>query len=1209
MAKSLKQQQAAAGGEFDKLVKIQKEYDSLLQKKEKGKKYDDERLKFLEKEYKSVTQLEKKINALSDKFNEFNDTIEDSNKELAKTITNFDEVEDSILSIGSGMGKNTKLQEALNSKIESSKSTLSIVSSILQKNDLSSQNQIDNAEKSVEAYKGLFTSVADANKELKRGNITQSEFNDIIKDSYKNFDNLIDNIDESTESGKELKKVLAEARNEMSTFEKAAKKSSIAMDQLDNAVDQLGSSGIPLVGELGSAFQKLANKDVKGAKAAITALGAAAGALAGKYFGADYDAAKVAANDVKQTSIDSAKEVGKINSEAAFIPQKIQQERNESALAAANGINRLEIEAQYAAKKAANEFANSMKMAGAQFLAASKTALFGKGIGSVNYGAAMLQTAGISAEQVASAMSSAAIATGKMPTAKMGSDMAVLAERTGQSSDDIATINESFQRIDGLSAKMAMNMQEGMRNMADQAGLDLGNLMKEVAESSKEALGYQIKSGPALAKAVAYTQSMGLNFGDVAKAGKNMVLNYKDSIKAEMQLSSMLGEQVDLAEVRAKFAAGDTEGALSSLKSQGLDPADMDMFQQQALQDALGGMDLNSLSKVANNTGKDASLSKGNAKAGNQEFLTKTQSAEATLNAQEASISAQQAIVDAKLSGQIADSFINSPGHKDYLKAQADQAIKSQQLNEEMEKLFKNSDAYNKQLTKTMQLNFVDTIKEGLMSGLAMVSGGVITSFLASKIGGGAGASAMSMITGGGGGAPAAVASPAAKAVSGVQSAAAGVGGAGGGGMGGALSGIASGLAAFANPATLVGLAAITAALVLLQPVIETMVPVMVEMARVVGEVIVKALEMAGPIITSILEGIGYVIESIGKAIAMVITAIGDSLVKIGGIDGGNLLAVAAALIPLSAGLVALGAGELIAGVLGFVGSLFGGGGPTIWEKLKELGDSGPALMQAATAVSVLAPAFAMLSQVDDGENLGALMDNLKSALTKLDDKAQATLKGLAGAMHDFGYGAYALGVVRSNPNLELLAAQIKLLLADDVTSAITKGTPIIQGLQTTLNSFNTSTMGLANSLYMVNPQLMILLSTMNTFSTISAGIDTTTLALTNMASALSEVAKINTTNLTRVPWDKMAGFSKQNGNFVLAQSANNNFNIAQESAKNLQKLATDTKANLQVSKNLQALIAVLANEQAAGTQLIIDGKAVANMLTRRDDNRRATKA
>ena len=738
MAKSLKQQQAAAGGEFDKLVKIQKEYDSLLQKKEKGKKYDDERLKFLEKEYKSVTQLEKKINALSDKFNEFNDTIEDSNKELAKTITNFDEVEDSILSIGSGMGKNTKLQEALNSKIESSKQTLSIVSSILQKNDLSSQNQIDNAEKSVEAYKGLFTSVADANKELKRGNITQSEFNDIVKDSYKNFDNLIDNIDESTESGRALKQTLKDAKNEMSTFEKAAKKSSIAMDQLDNAVDQLGSSGIPLVGELGSAFQKLANKDVKGAKAAITALGAAAGALAGKYFGADYDAAKVAANDVKQTSIDSAKEVGKINSEAAFIPQKIQQERNESALAAANGINRLEIEAQYAAKKAANEFANSMKMAGAQFLAASKTALFGKGIGSVNYGAAMLQTAGISAEQVASAMSSAAIATGKMPTAKMGSDMAVLAERTGQSSDDIATINESFQRIDGLSAKMAMNMQEGMRNMADQAGLDLGNLMKEVAESSKEALGYQIKSGPALAKAVAYTQSMGLNFGDVAKAGKNMVLNYKDSIKAEMQLSSMLGEQVDLSEVRAKFAAGDTTGALESLKAQGLNPEDMDQFQQDALSQALGGMDLTSISKLNKNVAANVgNLQAGNLQAGNNQFLSTKVGAEAGLKAAEAKISADSAVIDARLAEEINQAFLGSPQYKAYQEGLVNQALSQNKLNQEIETAFQQTPAYIKALADSTKLQIERTFTENQATVMGGLIGGAVSNFLASKLGGG----------------------------------------------------------------------------------------------------------------------------------------------------------------------------------------------------------------------------------------------------------------------------------------------------------------------------------------------------------------------------------------------------------------------------------------------------------------------------------------
>ena len=1148
----------------------------------------------------------------SKKLTDLQKIYKDNVKVINKATLEFEDMDDTLISIGNTMKTNNKLVELQSDNFTKVKLVATSIADELAKGGASNEKTQKQIIAAQNAYKNMHISIADANKEYALGRISNEERVELIKRQSESFQDMVSVIDMTKVSSEELTEQIKNMTDEAEHFGNSMKEAQVKSEKLDSIFESF--EGIPALGQVNKLL-KTNIKDTVAFKAAVFALGAALGKAAFDYFGAPMKAAMQQHKEIEQLGIDGEADRAKMTMDRGFIDRdaakgysKIQEESDNNRIDAAHNVAQAMNEAAFAGQKAANSFSASMKTGAAQFDRAAKTALFGKSIGSIGYGAAQMQLAGIGADKVASAMEAAGAATGKMPTAKAAADMAVMAERTGQSVDDISAINEAFQRMDGMSAEVAMNMQEGMRNMADQAGIGLGNLMKEVAQASKEALGYQIKSGPALAKAVAYTQSMGVNFGDVAKAGKNMVMNYKDSIKAEMQLSSMLGEQVDLAEVRAKFAAGDTEGALGSLKSQGLDPADMDMFQQQALQDALGGMDLNSLSKVANNTGKDASLSKGNAKAGNQEFLTKTQSAEATLNAQEASISAQQAIVDAKLAGQIADTFINSPGHIAFLKAQADQAIKSQQLNEEMDKLWKNSDAYNKQLTKTMQLNFVDTIKEGLMSGLAMVSGGVITSFLASKIGGGAGASAMSMITGGGA-APTATTSPVAKAVSGVQSAANGVGGAGGGGMGGALSGIATGLAAFANPATLIGLAAITAALVLLQPVIETMVPVMVEMARVIGEVLMKALEMAGPIITSILEGIGYVIKSIGEAISMVITSIADSLVKIGTIDGGNLLAVAAALIPLAAGLVALGAGELIEGVLGFIGSLFGGDGPTIWEKLKELGDSGPALMQAATAVSVLAPAFAMLSRVDDGSNLGILMWNLKSAIDQLDEKAQATLKGLAGAMHDFGYGAYALGVVRSNPNLEILAGQIKLLLADDVTSAIKKGTPIITGLQNTLTSFNASTTGLANSLYAVNPQLMILLSTMNTFSTISAGIDITTLALRNMASALSEVAKINTTNLTKVPWDKMAGFSKQNGNFVLAQSANNNFNIAQESAKNLQKLATDAKANLQVSKNLQALIAVLANEQAAGTQLIIDGKAVANMLTRRDDNRRATKA
>jgi signal transduction histidine kinase len=82
-----------------------------------------------------------------------------------------------------------------------------------------------------------------------------------------------------------------------------------------------------------------------------------------------------------------------------------------------------------------------------------------------------------------------------------------------------------------------------------------------------------------------------------------------------------------------------------------------------------------------------------------------------------------------------------------------------------------------------------------------------------------------------------------------------------------------------------------------------------------------------------------------------------------------------------------------------------------------------------------------------------------------------------------------------------------------------------------------------------------------------------------------------------------MTAFAGAGGRITLAQSANNSFNIAQDTAKNIEKLATDTKSNLQVSKNLQALIAVLADNGESATQVIIDGKNIATMIKRRNDN------
>ena len=679
MAKSLKQQQAQIGKEFDELAKLQNEWDKLLDRKKKGLKIDEDRLKFLEKEHGSYNRLAKVVDGLSDKFNNYNKKIEESNKNIAESVQNFEDVEETIHSIGFGMAKNEKLQGALNDKIQGSKLSLKGISSILQdQNDLS-QSQINNADEAADAYKNIFRSIGESNKLLKRGEINQKDYNDTIDAAYKDFDNLIDNIDTTTESGKQLKAVFDAMRNSIDQFGKAAAKSNKHLGAMDAAMDELGSSGIPLARELSNGIKDIA-KSGKLGKAALIALGAAAGKLAYDYFGAGVQASIKASMDVKENQIEGAKNVAQAQNELAF-----------------------------AARKASQDFRFELQQMAAQFRAASKTAFFGKGLGSVGYAADKLMLAGISAETIVSATTAASKAGSG--SAKLAADMAIFAERSGISVDNVADIQQTFKLLDKVAAKTALNMVEGTRAMAEQAGLNVGDIMNEVASASQMALEAHVQSGKALARQVIYAKSLGVSFQDVAKAGQNMVLNYKDSIKAEMSLSAMLGKNVNLSEVRAKFMAGDQEGALKALKAQGLKPSEMNMFQKQQLQQALGGMDLNTLEKIGTpgyqedvgKLGSGENLAASNAKAANDAFLALKMAAEGGLRSDTAIIQANQAIADAPLQTEIANAWLNSPAYTNYLA--------------EMTRLDKER-----------------ALKENAGGAIAAVVGGVLTSFLTSKM-------------------------------------------------------------------------------------------------------------------------------------------------------------------------------------------------------------------------------------------------------------------------------------------------------------------------------------------------------------------------------------------------------------------------------------------------------------------------------------------
>ena len=566
---------------------------------------------------------------------------------------------------------------------------------------------------------------ADITQQVKDRVITQEQANKILNKSRAEFDSIVRSAKLTGKETQELRKKMQGLSKEMKLSAEAFDKTAQKAGLLNAAVDQLGSSGIPLLREMGDVLKNVIQKNAEGARIALTALGAAAAILADKYFNADAYAEKKADLDaqanvidsqiegakiqnkalfirrrgyleISQNNIDSSNEVAKIDNKAAHVKQTIAMSVAQNSIDTANTVNQLTIEAANSSKRAAIQFSAQMQTSAAEFKAASKTALYGKGIGSIGYGAAQMQLAGVGADAVAASLTTASKALGGKISSELAADMALLEKRTGQSSENISGMVSFFKRTSKVSEGTALNMVEGMRAMADSANIDLGGMMEEVAQASKEALGYQIKSGPALQKQVAYAQSLGVSFQDIAKAGKSMVINYKDSIANEMELSAMLGKNVNLSEARALFAQGETSKALESIKAQGLDPTKMNMFQQESLSKALGGMDLDMLQKVATGTGKDVEASTGNVKGGNKQFLSTTQSAQATLSSQQASISAKTAIIDAKLSGEITKSYLNSPGYLEYQKNLLKQQQNQIKLDNSIENAYLNSDAYIK---------------------------------------------------------------------------------------------------------------------------------------------------------------------------------------------------------------------------------------------------------------------------------------------------------------------------------------------------------------------------------------------------------------------------------------------------------------------------------------------------------------------------------
>jgi hypothetical protein len=179
---------------------------------------------------------------------------------------------------------------------------------------------------------------------------------------------------------------------------------------------------------------------------------------------------------------------------------------------------------------------------------------------------------------------------------QIATNNAILAQTLGGSAEEANNISNLFRLMNKTTGVIGSNLIGGFEAMAKANGVTKASVFKQIAGAAAEIYKFSAGTADSLVKQAISLTKMGVQMSSIAKASETMVLNYKDSIKSEMELSAMMGRNVDLSEARARLMSGDMEGGAQAIKSAlgDMDIASMNAFQKQALSQATG-MDISAI--------------------------------------------------------------------------------------------------------------------------------------------------------------------------------------------------------------------------------------------------------------------------------------------------------------------------------------------------------------------------------------------------------------------------------------------------------------------------------------------------------------------------------------------------------------------------------------------------------------------------------------
>lgn len=187
---------------------------------------------------------------------------------------------------------------------------------------------------------------------------------------------------------------------------------------------------------------------------------------------------------------------------------------------------------------------------------------------------------------------------------------ALLAANYGISEANASGFLQKMSSIGGMTDKQASAMAGFTANLANAAGVNLDEVMSDVASASDDTVTLMRGNVKQMTLAAIQAKQIGVSLDRSASSAKGL-LNFTQSVSDEMEASVLLGKNLNLNSARQLSFQGDVAGAQKEILNQVRQMGDfnkMNVFQQEALAKATGYSAVE-LTKMLKNEEKLAQLS------------------------------------------------------------------------------------------------------------------------------------------------------------------------------------------------------------------------------------------------------------------------------------------------------------------------------------------------------------------------------------------------------------------------------------------------------------------------------------------------------------------------------------------------------------------------------------------------------------------------